>query len=103
MTTLTITEAKKNLGKWIKAAGRGEDVGILAEGTVYALRPVTVHSEDYALQEYGVRPEELGRFATRLHEETQKQRKAGAVRRYSGDLEADCRDRPHRKVSRARA
>jgi antitoxin (DNA-binding transcriptional repressor) of toxin-antitoxin stability system len=103
MKTLTITEAKKNLGKWTRAAARGEDIGILADGTVFALRPVTVHSDDYALQEYGVTPEELAHFEKRLHEETEKERKAGTIRRYSGNLEADCRDRAQRKFSAARA
>jgi antitoxin (DNA-binding transcriptional repressor) of toxin-antitoxin stability system len=28
MKTLTITDAKKNLGRWLTAAGRGEDIGL---------------------------------------------------------------------------
>ncbi len=40
MTTLTITDAKKNLGKWLGAAVKGEDIGILAGATIVALRPV---------------------------------------------------------------
>ena len=62
MTTLTITDAKKNLGKWLNAAIKGEDVGILAGSKVVALRPVQVEATDYAWREYGVTPEELDRF-----------------------------------------
>jgi antitoxin (DNA-binding transcriptional repressor) of toxin-antitoxin stability system len=30
MKTLTITDAKKNLGRWLAAAARGEDIGIVS-------------------------------------------------------------------------
>jgi antitoxin (DNA-binding transcriptional repressor) of toxin-antitoxin stability system len=40
MTTLTITDAKKNLGKWLSVAIKGEDVGILTANKVVALRTV---------------------------------------------------------------
>src|SRR5438046_1824374 len=64
MTTLTITDAKKNLGKWLTAAVRGEDIGILAGATVVALRPVEVEATDYAWREYGLTPAELDAFIT---------------------------------------
>ena len=54
MKTLSITEGRQNLGAWLKRALQGEDVGFLVDGKVVALRPVSVHSEDYALHEYGV-------------------------------------------------
>lgn len=79
MTTLSITEAKKNLGKWLKAAGEGEEVGIIAGSKIFALRPVTVHSDGYALQEYGVTREELERFADRAEKQTAKLRRAGKL------------------------
>jgi antitoxin (DNA-binding transcriptional repressor) of toxin-antitoxin stability system len=62
MTTLTITDAKKNLGKWLNAAINGEDVGILTGNKVVALRPVEVEATDCAWREYGVTPEQLDRF-----------------------------------------
>ena len=102
MTTLTITEAKKNLGRWLKAAGNGEDVGIIAGKDIFALRRVAVHSEDYALQEYGVTPVEMDRFVNRLNEEEKKERRAGTIRRFTGNLDEDCGDRTQRKVSGAR-
>jgi antitoxin (DNA-binding transcriptional repressor) of toxin-antitoxin stability system len=59
MKTLTITEAKKNLGRWLAAAARGEDVGIVSGADVIALRKVEVESTDYARREYGVTEEQV--------------------------------------------
>ena len=63
MKTLTITEAKKNLGVWLKAAARGELVAILSGADVIALRKVEIEAVDcsYAAAEYGVTPAELCR------------------------------------------
>lgn len=64
MKTLTITDAKKNLGKWLTAAVKGEDVGIISGAAIVALRPVEVRPAsvtdkmpidyDYLWQEYGI-------------------------------------------------
>jgi antitoxin (DNA-binding transcriptional repressor) of toxin-antitoxin stability system len=54
MTTLSPTQARSNLSSLLKRAAKGEDIGILHGDQVIALRPITVHSDDYALQEYGV-------------------------------------------------
>ena len=59
MKTLTITEAKKNLGRWLAAAARGEDIGIVAGAEIIALRKVEVESTDYAARMYGVTPEQV--------------------------------------------
>ena len=59
MKTLTITDAKKNLGKWLVAAARGEDIGIVCGADIIALRKVDVESTDYAQREYGVTPEQV--------------------------------------------
>jgi antitoxin (DNA-binding transcriptional repressor) of toxin-antitoxin stability system len=53
MKTLTITEARKNLGRWLASAARGEDVGIVSGADIIALRKVEVESVDYAQREYG--------------------------------------------------
>lgn len=53
MKTLTITHARKNLGRWLEAAARGEDIGIVAGANIIALRKVEVESADYAQREYG--------------------------------------------------
>ena len=92
MTTLTVTDARQNLGSWIKKAIAGEDVGILYGGKVVALRPVEVESTDYAMREYGVTAAELDRFAKRVYEETEKERKAGRLHEYKGDIEAFIKD-----------
>ena len=59
MKTLTITDAKKNLGRWLVAAGRGEDVGIICGAEIIALRKVEVTSTDYAQREYGATREQV--------------------------------------------
>jgi len=59
MKTLTITEAKKNLGRWLAAAARGEDIGIVCGADIVALRKVGVESTDYAQREYGAIPEHV--------------------------------------------
>ena len=59
MKTLTITDAKKNLGRWLALAARGEDIGIIAGADVIALRKVEVESTDFAQREYGATPEQV--------------------------------------------
>jgi antitoxin (DNA-binding transcriptional repressor) of toxin-antitoxin stability system len=59
MKTLTITDAKKNLSRWLSAAARGEDIGIVCGADIIALRRVEVESADYAQQEYGVTAEQV--------------------------------------------
>lgn len=92
MTTLSITDARQNLGAWVKKAIAGEDVGILCGGKVVALRPVEVESTDYAMREYGVTASELDRFVKRALKETERDRKAGKLRTYTGDIEALIKD-----------
>ena len=60
MRTLTITDAKKNLGRWLAAAARGEDIGIVCGADIVALRKVEVESTDYARREYGASAEQVG-------------------------------------------
>jgi acetyl-CoA acetyltransferase len=51
-----------------------------------------IHSDDYALQEYGVTEKELDRFVKRMDKKIARARRAGTMKRYSGDLEADIAD-----------
>ena len=53
---------------------------------------MTVHSDDYALREYGVTEEELDRFVKRTRQQIARDRKAGRMKVFSGDLEADLAD-----------
>lgn len=91
MKTLSVTDARQNLTRWLQAAMQGEDVGILCGNQVVALRPVKVYSEDYALQEYGLTKKELSRAAKRMDAELAADKKQGRLRRYSGNLEHDLR------------
>lgn len=92
MTTLSPTQARVNLSSLLKRAAKGEDIGILHGDQVIALRPVTVHSDDYAIREYGVTEQELDRFVKRTDRQIARERKAGTIRKYSGNLEADLAD-----------
>lgn len=78
MKTLTITDARRNLGRWLAAAARGEDVGIVCGADIIALRKVTVESTDYAQREYGASPDDVARF------EEIAARQYGALRRKGG-------------------
>ena len=89
MTTLSPTQARVNLSSLLKRAANGEDIGILHGGKVIALRPVTVHADDYAIREYGVTEQELDRFVKHADRQINRERKTGKVKRYSGDLKAD--------------
>ena len=89
MITLSPTEARVNLSSLLRRAANGEDIGIVHNGKIIALRPVTVHSEDYALQEYGVTEKELDRFVKRMNRRIARHRKAGKMTVFSGDIEAD--------------
>jgi antitoxin (DNA-binding transcriptional repressor) of toxin-antitoxin stability system len=91
MKTLTITDAKKNLGRWLTAAARGEDIGIVSGANIIALRKVEVESTDYAQREYGVTKKEMDLATKRIDAELLADKKRGRLRRYSGNLERDLR------------
>lgn len=46
MKTLTITEARKNLGFWLKAAARGEEISIISGAEIIGLRRLRVTAVD---------------------------------------------------------
>ena len=88
MTTLTPTAARANLSSLLRRALKGDDIGILLDGKIVALRPVAVESMDYAEREYGVTREELDTFEKKVHGKTEKHRKEGKLYEFTGDLEA---------------
>ena len=88
MTTLTPTDARANLSSLLRRALKGDNIGIVLDGKIVALRPVEVESMDYAEREYGVTREELDRFEKRVHGKTEKHRKEGKLHDFNGDLEA---------------
>jgi antitoxin (DNA-binding transcriptional repressor) of toxin-antitoxin stability system len=86
MKTLSITEGRQNLGAWLKRALQGEDVGFLVDGRVVALRPVQVHSDDYALREYGITEIQAERAFQTVKAEVRKARRAGQTKPFTGAL-----------------
>ena len=85
MQTLTITAAKKNLGRWLQAAAQGADIGIISGADIIALRKVRVESADYARQEYGATEDQLDAFAQAADERFRKLKRAGQLTRTTGD------------------
>ncbi len=86
MKTLSITQGRQNLGAWLKRALRGEDVGFLVDGRVVALRPVTVHSEDYALHEYGASEKQAEAAYQSVRVDVKAARASGRARPFTGRL-----------------
>jgi len=82
MKTLTITDAKKSLGRWLAAAARGEDIGIIAGADIIALRKVGIESTDYAQREYGATTEQvqaLDRATTARHRRLERSKRLTTV------------------------
>ena len=86
MKTLSVTEGRQNLGAWLKRALHGEDVGFVVDGRVVALRPVEVHSDDYALREYGVSGEQVERAFRSVKADVRKARASGQSKSFTGKL-----------------
>ena len=84
MKTLTVTEGRGRLGYWLKKAAEGRGRGLFFEGKIVALRPVEVVSADYALQEYGLTPEEMAAAEKRIGAEIKSARRRGEVTRFAG-------------------
>jgi antitoxin (DNA-binding transcriptional repressor) of toxin-antitoxin stability system len=76
MKTLTITDAKKNLSRWLMAAAKGEDIGIICGADVIALRKVSVESTDYAQREYGVTTEQVSVVAEATEQRYRQQKRS---------------------------
>ena len=85
MKTLTITEGRGRLGHWLKKAVQGEDIGFVIDGKVVALRPVEIHSADYALQEYGLTDREMAVAEKRIVADIKSARTRGEVTQFTGD------------------
>jgi antitoxin (DNA-binding transcriptional repressor) of toxin-antitoxin stability system len=79
MKTLTITDARKNLSRWLTAASKGEDIGIISGADIIALRKVTVESTDYAQREYGVTSEQVAAFEKSTDRSYRKLKRSGEL------------------------
>lgn len=73
MKTVTVTEAKKHLGSYLKQAAAGANIGIISGAHIIALRPVEVTSLDF--DEHGdpdldkLTPEQRDQLYDRLKKE----------------------------------
>ncbi len=76
MKTLTITEARANLSVVLEKVKKGEDIGIISGNEIIQLKPVEVVSweQSYLFQEYGVTPEEWGRFGKKMEARHKKEK-----------------------------
>jgi hypothetical protein len=79
MKTLTITGAKKNLGRWLVAASRGEDIGIICGADIIALRKVEVESTDYAQREYEATAEQVVALAEATDKRYRRLKRSGKL------------------------
>ena len=91
MTTVTLTQARANLGKLCERARKGEQVGIIAGDKVIQLQPVEVRATqpgeitiipmdgDYVLREYGVTEQEWRNFQKREKARYTHDKKAGRI------------------------
>ena len=100
MKTLTITNARQNLGAWLARAAKGEEIGIISGAQVIALRPVNIHAADYAEQEYRLTKAELARAAKKIHEEID----AAETFEFTGDIRTAVAtaDRAHKALRQPR-
>ena len=85
MKTLTIKDAKKNLRRWLAAAARGEDIGIICGADVIALRKVEVESRDYAQRQYGATPEQVAVLAKATDKRYRQLKRAGKLARVTSE------------------
>ena len=85
MKTLTITDARQNLGHWLKLAANGEDVGVIVGSDIIALRKVEIQSADYAYQEYGLTPAQVEEAGKRVTAQIKRERRAGTIKEFKGD------------------
>jgi antitoxin (DNA-binding transcriptional repressor) of toxin-antitoxin stability system len=79
MKTLTITDAKKNLSRWLDAAARGQDIGIIRGAEIIALRRVEVESIDYAQREYAATPEQIAAFVDSTDKRYRRLKRSGKL------------------------
>lgn len=69
LVTFEKAAARGNLSELLRRALKGDDIGIVVDGKIVALRPVAVESMDYATREYGATAMELNHFEQRTHGE----------------------------------
>ncbi len=96
MTTVTLTQARANLGKLCERARKGEEVGIIAGDQVIQLQPVEVRvarpgevtliplDGDYVMREYGLTEREWRLFQKREKARHASDKQAGRIVTFKG-------------------
>ena len=87
MQTTTATEARANLSSLLRKALAGQEIGIVCNGRIVALRPVEVTATDYALTEYGITDDGMQNIAANLHAKAKRAVKIRKARSFDGDIE----------------
>jgi len=89
MKTLTITQARKNLGQLCNEAGRGKVIGIISGDRIFQLKPVEVVAWDdtHLAREYDVTPAEMDAFVARAEGEIVRKEKRGGYTRFKGKFD----------------
>jgi len=87
MQTTTPTRARANLSALLRKALDGQEIGIVCNGRIVALRPVEVTATDYAGAEYGITGDAIQRLAANLDAKAKKAFKTGKARAFDGDIE----------------
>jgi len=85
MKTLTITDARQNLGHWLKLAANGEEVGVIVGSDIIALRKVNIQATDYSYQEHGLSPLQVQEAEERIDAVVKAGRRAKTVKEFKGD------------------
>jgi antitoxin (DNA-binding transcriptional repressor) of toxin-antitoxin stability system len=76
MKTLSPTEARANMTRWLDEAIAGKSVGITHKGRIVKLQPVPV-MEDWAAEEYGLTAAELDQAAEKVLQAGKKLLRSG--------------------------
>jgi prevent-host-death family protein len=87
MQTTTATKARANLSALLRKALDGQEIGIVCNGRVVALRPVEVTATDYAGAEYGITGNEIQKLAANLHAKAKRALKTRKALSFDGDIE----------------
>jgi len=99
MTTVTLTQARANLGKLCERARKGEEIGIIAGNQVLQLQPVEVRRSqpgeitiipmdgDYVMREYGLTPQEWRRLQKCERSRYARDKQAGRVVTFKGKFD----------------
>jgi antitoxin (DNA-binding transcriptional repressor) of toxin-antitoxin stability system len=85
MKTLTVTEARKNLTRWLQAAAHGEEIAIISGADIIALRKVEVEATDHAWREYGVTAGDVARYEQGAIAEHRRLQQAGKLEYFTAE------------------